>query len=82
MKRIYIGNLSFDTDEDSLRAAFEEFGEVSSVSIIRDRETKRSKGFGFVEMPDDGEAASSIQNLNSKILDGRKVRVNVAENRR
>ena len=82
MKRIYIGNLSFNTDEAALRSAFEEFGEVESVSIIMDKATGKSKGFGFVEMPEDEEAACAIEKLNGKLLDGRKVRVNVAENKR
>ena len=82
MKRIYIGNLSFNTDENALRSSFEQFGEVESVSIIMDKNTGKSKGFGFVEMPEDEEALKAIEGLNGKLLDGRKVRVNVAENRR
>lgn len=82
MKRIYIGNLSFNTDEELLRQTFEQFGQVDSVSIIEDKVTEKSKGFGFVEMPSDDEAFKAIENLNGKLLDGRKVRVNVADARR
>ena len=82
MKRIYIGNLSFNTDEELLRQTFEQFGQVDSVSIIEDKVTKKSKGFGFVEMPSDDEAFKAIENLNGKLLDRRKVRVNVADARR
>lgn len=82
MKRIYVGNLSFGTEEEGLKGAFKKFGEVGSVSIIVDRDTGRSKGFAFVEMPDDENAMEAIKNLNGSVLDGRKIRVDVAEERR
>lgn len=78
---IYVGNLSFDASEDDVRAAFEPFGTVSSVSIIQDRETGRSRGFGFVEMPDGGEAQAAIENLNLKEISGRSITVNEARPR-
>lgn len=77
MKKIYVGNLSFDTNESSLEAAFSAFGGVKSVTIIQDRQTGRSKGFGFVEM-EDAEASAAIQKLNGTDLDGRKITVNEA----
>ena len=79
MKRIYIGNLSFNTTEESLNNAFSAFGEVISATLIMDKITNRSKGFGFVEMPDDDAAFNAIRSLNGKDLDGRKVRVSIAE---
>lgn len=82
MKRIYVGNLSFGTEEEGLKGAFQKFGEVGSVSIIMDRDTGRSKGFAFVEMPDDENAMEAIKNLNGSVLDGRKIRVDIAEERR
>ena len=82
MKRIYVGTLSFGTEEEGLKGAFQKFGEVGSVSIIVDRDTGRSKGFAFVEMPDDENAMEAIKNLNGSVLDGRKIRVDVAEERR
>ncbi|HSG27136.1 MAG TPA: hypothetical protein VLA34_01560, partial [Candidatus Krumholzibacterium sp.] len=64
--KIYVGNLSFDTEESDLRKAFEEHGSVDTVNIITDRDTGRSKGFGFVEMADDSEAQAAIDNMNDK----------------
>jgi RNA recognition motif-containing protein len=78
---IYVGNLSFDASEDEVRAAFEPFGTVSSVSIIKDRETGRSRGFAFVEMPDGAEAQAAIENLNLKEINGRSITVNEARPR-
>lgn len=80
-KRIYCGNLSFGTTEEVLKGAFESFGEVISVKIITDRETQKSKGFGFVEMSDDDKAFEAIRAMNVKDLEGRKIRVSVAEER-
>ncbi len=77
--KIYVGNLNYATSEDTLKSAFTQFGEVDSVSVIRDRFTQQSKGFAFVEMQDDKCAQSAISALNGKELDGRKVRVNIAE---
>ena len=78
-KKIYIGNLSYSTTEDTLRNQFSQFGQVESVSIIMDKFTNKSKGFGFVEMTDEKEADDAIATLNQKEIDGRKVRVSVAE---
>lgn len=81
MKNIYVGNLSYQLSEDELRAAFSQYGEVSSVRIIKDRYTDRSKGFGFVEMPVDSEADAAIKNLDGQDLKGRALRVNEARPR-
>ena len=78
---IYVGNLSFDATEDDLREAFSEFGDVSSCNIIMDRETGRSRGFGFVEMPNDDEARKAIEEMNLKEIAGRAVNVNEARPR-
>ncbi|HPJ12839.1 MAG TPA: RNA-binding protein [Caldisericia bacterium] len=75
---IYVGNLPYQTTEDDLRASFENFGEVTSVRIIQDRATGRSKGFGFVEMPDEESAETAIAALNGKDFSGRNIRVNQA----
>lgn len=79
MKRIYIGNLNFKTSEENVSEKFSQFGTVLSVQIIKDKASGISKGFGFVEMPDDDEAQKAISSLNGKDFDGRKVRVSVAE---
>lgn len=78
VKNIYVGNLSFDATEDDVRDAFGSYGEVSSVSVVRDRETGRSRGFGFVEMPNDEEAQKAIEGLNQQDIAGRPVNVNEA----
>lgn len=78
---IYVGNLSWNTDDDELRGAFEAFGEVSSAKVIMDRETGRSRGFGFVEMSDDNAARQAIEGMNDKDLGGRTLRVNEARPR-
>ncbi len=78
---IYIGNLEYGVTEDELRNAFGEFGEVSSASIITDKFTGRSKGFGFVEMPNDAEASAAIDALNDSDLNGRSIKVNQARPR-
>jgi RNA recognition motif-containing protein len=78
---IYVGNLAFSLTEDELRDAFAAHGDVSSAKIISDRDTGRSKGFGFVEMPNDSEANAAIEDLNGKELNGRPVRVNEARPR-
>ena len=80
-KRIYVGNLPCSTTEDELREIFGEHGNVNSVDILLDRNTGRSRGFGFVEM-DDGDADKAIDALNGKEMDGRPLRVNVARERR
>lgn len=75
---IYVGNLHFELNEDELKKVFEEYGEVSSVKIISDKATGRSRGFGFVEMANDDEAKEAIDNLNGTDVKGRKVNVNQA----
>ena len=80
--RLYVGNLSFDTMEDDLIAAFEADGrQVTSASILTDRETGRSRGFGFVEMGSDADAQAAIQAMDGKNLDGRDLKVNEAQER-
>ena len=81
-KKIYVGNLSWNTTNDDLSDMFAQYGEVLSVNIISDRETNRSKGFGFVEMADDDAAVAAISTFNGSELDGRNLRVNEAEDRR
>ncbi|MCB0633077.1 MAG: RNA-binding protein [Saprospiraceae bacterium] len=78
---IFVAKLNFDTQESDLRYAFEEFGEVDSVKIIMDKFTGRSKGFGFVEMPNDDEARSAITDLDDREFDGRTIVVKKAEPR-
>ena len=78
---IYVGNLPHATTEDELREAFEEFGSVSSAVIIQDRETGKSRGFGFVEMPDDEEAREAISSLAGEEFGGRTLTVNEARPR-
>lgn len=78
---IFAAKLSFDTQSEDLREAFEEFGEVSSASVITDKFTGKSKGFGFVEMPNDEEAHNAINELNDSQLDGRTIVVKKAEPR-
>ena len=79
---LFVGNLSFSTTNDSLRSAFEEFGEVTSANVITDRETGRSRGFGFVEMASQEAANNAIEELDGSEIDGRRVNVNVARPRR
>ena len=78
MKNIYVGNLSFQTDEDTLRQAFAQFGQVDNVNIVRDRDTGQPRGFAFVEMASDSEAETAMQQLNGSALDGRNLTVNEA----
>lgn len=80
-KKMYVGNLNYSTTEDTLQGLFTAYGEVLSVAIIKDRYTQQSKGFGFVEMADDVAAEKAIGELNGKEVDGRKVRVNEAEDK-
>ena len=80
--KLYVGNMSYSTTEDSLRDTFGEFGEVEEVAIITDRDTGRPRGFGFVTMPNDDEAKAAIQALDGKELDGRTLKVNEARPRR
>jgi len=78
---LYVGNLSYEVTEDDLREMFSEFGEISSVNIITDKFTGRSKGFGFVEMPSQEDADKAIQSLNEKEVKGRNLKVNQARPR-
>ena len=80
-KRIYVGNLSYQTTESDLSNLFEQVGQVESVNIITDRDTGRSKGFGFVEMATDQEAQAAIAAVNGKDLNGRALTVNEARPR-
>jgi cold-inducible RNA-binding protein len=80
--KIYVGNLSYSIDSEDLRAAFAEFGAIDSAEVIVDRNTNRSRGFGFVEMSNDEEAKAAIEGLNGKELDGRPLNVNEARPRR
>jgi RNA recognition motif-containing protein len=81
-KRLYVGNLSFDTTEDGLMACFEQDGrKVASVSIVTDRDTGRPRGFGFVEMDSESDASSAISALDGTELDGRTLKVNEAKER-
>ncbi len=75
---IYVGNLSFSTTEEELKQLFTEFGEISSVSIIKDKFSGQSRGFGFVEMPDSSQGQAAIAGLNGKDMGGRALKVNEA----
>jgi cold-inducible RNA-binding protein len=75
---IYVGNLSYGTTDQTLRSLFEPYGEVEAVNIIMDRNTGRSRGFGFVEMTNDEEARAAISELDNKEFEGRQLRVNEA----
>ncbi|MEK7622117.1 MAG: RNA-binding protein [Patescibacteria group bacterium] len=77
-KKLYVGGLSYGTTDDTLRTSFAQAGEVTSASVIMDRMTGRSKGFGFVEMASDDDAAKAIEMWNGKELDGRRLTVNEA----
>ena len=77
-KKIYVGNMSYDTNESSLTEMFSEFGEVVSAKVIEDQFSGRSKGFGFIEMANDEDAMAAISALNGKEVDGREVKVNEA----
>ena len=78
---IFVAKLNYDTHEDDLRAAFEEYGEVTSCNVIMDKFTGKSKGFGFVEMPNDDEGRNAIEGLNDTEMDGRTIVVKKAEPR-
>ena len=79
--KLYVGNLSYDTTEDGLRNMFAKAGTVVSIDIIKDRDTGRMKGFGFVTMGSDEEAQNAITMLNEKTLDDRALKVNIAKPR-
>ncbi len=78
---IYIGNLAYSVTEDQLRSAFADFGEISEVNLIKDKFSGKSKGFAFVEMPNNVEADAAIKGLNEKPINGRPVKVNQAKPR-
>ncbi len=78
---IYVGNLSYSLSESELRDAFGAYGEVSSVKVLMDRETGRSRGFGFVEMPNQAEGEAAVAEINGKEVGGRPLRVNEARPR-
>jgi len=80
-RKLYVGGLSFSTTEDQIREEFAKFGAVQSVTVIRDRDSDRSRGFGFVEMSSDSEADEAIKALNGTTLDGRQITVNYAKER-
>jgi RNA recognition motif-containing protein len=77
-KRLYVGNMSYSTTEDGLRSLFQSYGEVTSVSIISDRETGKARGFGFVEMSSDDAAVAAMSALNGQNFEGRQLKVNEA----
>jgi RNA recognition motif-containing protein len=81
MVKLYVGNLPFSTSDDELRSIFQEHGDVASASIVMDRETGRSRGFGFVEMSNDEQARAAIAALNETDIGGRKLVVNEARPR-
>lgn len=76
---IYVGNLSWNMSEEDLRSLFEQYGTVSTVKIVKDRETGRSRGFGFVDMPDDNEGQAALTNLYDTEVMGRKIIVNESQ---
>src|SRR5882757_7707282 len=76
---IYVSNLSYSVQDDDLRGFFTEYGEVSSAKVIMDKYTNRSKGFGFVEMPDDAAAQKAITELDGGMVDGRAIKVMIAK---
>jgi cold-inducible RNA-binding protein len=76
--KLFVGNFAFNTTEDDLRALFQPYGNVDSVAVVTDRDTGRSRGFGFVEMPDRGEAEKAIEALNGKQVGGRTLNINEA----
>ncbi len=78
---IYVGNLSYDTNDEKLREAFAPYGTIDEARVVSDRDSGRSRGFGFVEMSDDTEARAAIEGMNGKDLDGRTLTVNEAKPR-
>ncbi|KAG5659495.1 hypothetical protein KAF25_002054 [Fusarium avenaceum] len=81
MSKLYVGNLSWNTSDETLREAFSQFGQVTDSIIMRDRETGRARGFGFVTFSTEEEANAAVEGLNEQELDGRRIRVNVANAR-
>lgn len=82
MTNIYVGNLTFGTDNAELESLFAQYGQVTDAQVIKDRETGRSRGFGFVEMGSTDDAQKAINELNGKDLNGRQLTVNLAKPRR
>lgn len=78
---IYVGNLSYSVTEGELRSAFAQYGQVTSATIVKDKSSGQSRGFGFVEMPDEEEALAAIRGLNGKQINGRAVNVNEARSK-
>jgi cold-inducible RNA-binding protein len=78
-QRVYVGNLSYNTTENTLRTLFAEFGEIESINVITDRDTGRPKGFAFVEMATDQGARQAISSLNGKLVDDREIKVDNAK---
>lgn len=78
MKNVYVGNLEFDATEDQVRTLFAAYGAVETVTLVRDRDTGRSRGFAFVEMPSDSEAETAIKALNEMLVGERRLSVNEA----
>ena len=81
MLKLYVGNLPYSTNDDSLRTHFSSAGTVASATVVTDRETGRSRGFGFVEFENDAEGRAAIEQLDGKELDGRALKVNEARSR-
>lgn len=81
-KKLYVGNLSYSTTEEALSDLFAQYGEIVSTAVIKDRATGQSKGFGFVELTDEAAAEKAITDLNGKEFEGRRIRVNVAEEKK
>jgi cold-inducible RNA-binding protein len=81
-KKLFVGGLSWDTSDDSLRAAMERFGDLQEVKVITDRDTGRSRGFGFVTFDDDSAADRAISEMDGTELDGRSIKVNEAQEKR
>ncbi len=80
-KKLFVGGLSWNTTDDGLRAAFERFGEIVEAKVITDRESGRSRGFGFVTFSADDAASAAINEMNGSQLDGRSIKVNEAEDK-
>ena len=80
-KKLYVGNLSYNTTEEDIRELFAAYGSIQSLNLISDRDTGRPKGFGFVEMSTEQEARAAISALNSREVDGRQIKVNEANDR-
>lgn len=80
-KKLYVGGLSWDTTDDLLKSTFEQYGEISEAKVITDRDTNRSRGFGFVTFEKDDDARSAITSLDNSELDGRNIKVNEARDR-